>query len=200
MILHGIQLLFAKIQLGDKMSFSTQDNLRLAQLQSALPPPPQYTEATAQTDVKVVDNSNYSHGPWLLRRTSIHVESTPNEALQDHNSSPREIAPSIKSNEEKKALRNLLTKFGNKAAEDQSEDGRVNGDMGRNDSAEFGTTVLIEAAQAPKVQTRERHLMKGLEQAASVKRWPGNGSPAEPWGKLAKVNLYITLNVDYTVR
>ena len=182
------------------MSFSTNDKFGFSQLQSALPPPPQYTEATAQTDVKVVDDSNYSHSPWLLRRTSIHVESTPNEALQDHNSSHREFAPSIKSNEEKKALRNLLTRFGNKAAEDQSDDGRINGDTGRNDSAEFGTTVLIEAAQPPKVQTRERHLMKGLEQAASVKRWPGNGSPAEPWGKLAKVKSYITLAIHEAVR
>lgn len=182
------------------MSFSTDDNLGLSHLQSALPPPPQYTETTAQTDVKVVDDSNYSHSPWLLRRTSIHVESTPNEALQDHNTSHREIAPSIKSNEEKKALRNLLTKFGNKAAEDQSDDGRINGDVGQIDSANYGTTVLIEAAQPPKAQTRERHLMKGLEQAASVKRWPGHGNPAEPWGKLAKVKLYITLAIDDTVR
>ena len=182
------------------MSFPTRDSLGLSQLQSALPPPPQYTEATAQTDVKVVDDSNYSHSPWLLRRTSIHVESTPNEAWQDNNSSHREIAPSIKSNDEKKALRNLLTKFGNKVAEDQSDDGKINGDVGRHESSDFGTTVLIEAAQPPKVQKRERHQMKGLEQAASVKRWPGNGNPAEPWGKLAKVSLYITLIIGDTVR
>lgn len=182
------------------MSFPSRDNLGRSQLQSALPPPPRYTEATAQTDVKVVDDSNYSYTPWLLRRTSIHVESTPNEARQDSNSVHREIARSMKSNDEKKALRNLLTKIGNKAAEDQIDDGKFNGDVGQpHDSSDFGTRVFIEAAQPPKVQTRERHLMKGLEQAASVKRWPGNGSPAEPWGKLAKVNLYQIPANDDTV-
>ena len=30
--------------------------------------------------------------------------------------------------------------------------------------------------------------MRGLEQAASMKRWTGNGRPAEAWGKLIKVN------------
>ena len=97
-------------------------------------------------------------------------------------------------------LRNLLTKFGNKAAEDQSDDGKITGDVGRHESSDFGTTVLIEAAQPPKVQKRERHQMKGLEQAASMKRWLGNGNPAEPWGKLAKVNSYISLAIDDTVR
>ena len=171
------------------MPSATDDTLRLSQLQSALPPPPQYAEATSQRDVKVVDNSDYNHSPWLLRRTSIHVESTPNEAWQDDNSSHREIAPSIKSNDEKKALRNLLTKFGNNTAEDQSVDGRTDRDVGQaHNSSDFGTRVFIEAVQPQKVQTRRRHVMKGLEQAASVKRWPGNGYPAEPWGKLAKVH------------
>lgn len=169
------------------MASTTRDSLGLSQLQS-VPPPPQYTEATAQSDVKVVDNSNYSHSPWLLRRTSIHVESTPNEAWQDDSSSHREVAPSIRSNDEKKRLRNLLTKFGNRLAEDhQSEDGSTYRVAGQpHDSSDFGTRVLIEAAQPLKVQTGKRHEMKGLEQAASVKRWPGNGNPAEPWGKLAK--------------
>lgn len=176
------------------MSSTPADNPGLSQRQSALPPPPQYAEATAQRDVKVVDNSKYSHSPWLLRRTSIHVESTPNEAWQDDSSSHRVTAPSIRSTDEKKALRNLLTKFGNKSAEDQSEDPRIDRDMGQpHDSSDFGTRVFIEAAQPLKLQTRERHIMKGLEQAASMKRWPGNGNPAEPWGKLAKVNLYINL-------
>lgn len=167
----------------------TRDSLELSQLHSALPPPPQYTETTAQSDVKAVDNSNYSHSPWLLRRTSIHVESTPNEAWQDDSSSHRETAPSISSNDEKKALRNLSTRFGNKPGEDHIEDGRTYRSGGQpQDSSDFGTKVIIEAAQPLKIQTRERHEMKGLEQAASVKRWPGNGNPAEPWGKLAKVN------------
>ena len=173
------------------MSPTMNDGLGQSQLESVLPSPPQYTEATQQRDEKVFDNSTYSHSPWLLRRTSIHVESTHNEAWQDDRSSHQETAPSIRSNDEKKALRNLLTRFGNKPAEDQSEDGRSQRDLGQlHDSSDFGTRVFIEAGQPPKVQTRERHEMKGLEQAASVKRWPGNGKLAEPWGKLAKVNSH----------
>lgn len=169
------------------MSSTKNDNLGLSQLQSVLPSPLNY-EPTAQGDVKVADNSNCSHSPWLLRRTSIHVESTHNEAWQDDNSSHRGIAPSLRSTDEKKALRNLLTRFGNKPAEDQSEESRTCPGLGQShDSSDFGTSVLIEASKPAKAQTWERHEMKGLEQAASVKRWPGSGNPAEPWGKLAKV-------------
>ena len=175
------------------MSSTTNDNLELSQLQSVLPPPPRY-EAAAQRDVKAADNSVHSHSPWLLRRTSIHVESTHNEAWQDDSSSHRGTAPSLRSNDEKKALRNLLTRFSNKPAEDHGEDGRTYRDLGQlHDSSDFGTRVLIEAAQPAKVRTWERHEMKGLEQAASVKRWPGSGNPAEPWGKLAKVNPFVNL-------
>ncbi|CAD6585482.1 MAG: hypothetical protein ASARMPREDX12_002010 [Alectoria sarmentosa] len=168
------------------MSSTTDDSLGLSQLQPALPPPPQYTEATAQRDTKGISNSHYSYSPWLLRRTSIHIESTPNEAWQDDISSHREVTPSVRSNDEKKALRNLL-RFGGSPAEDQCEHGRIYPDLGQPyGSSEYGTRAFIEAGQRPKAQTRERHEMKGLEQAASVKRWPGNGNPAEPWGKLAK--------------
>ena len=178
------------------MSSAVDNGLELSQLQHALPPPPQYTEAIAQRDVKVVDDPHYGHSPWLLRRTSIHVESTPNEAWQDDNSFHRESAPSVKSNDEKKALRNVLARFGSKPAEDRIEDGRTSRDVGRpQDSCDFGTRVVIEAAQTVNVRIRERHAMKGLEQAASVKRWPGNGKPSEPWGKLAKVNLYTNLAI-----
>ena len=173
------------------MSSTTNDSLGHSLLDTKLPSPPHYTEATAPRDEKVFDNSTYSHSPWLLRRTSIHVESTHNEAWQDDSSSHHGTAPSVRSNDEKKALRNLLTKFGNKPAEDQSEDGKSQRDLGQfHDSSDFGTRVFIEAGQPSKVQTRRRHEMKGLEQAASVKRWPGHGKPAEPWGKLAKVNSH----------
>ena len=178
------------------MSSTTNDNLDLSQLQSALHPPPGY-EAPTQKDVKVADSSDYSHSPWLVRRTSIHVETTHNEAWQDDNSSYRGMAPSVKSNDEKKALRNLLTKFGNRPAEDQSDDSRSCQDLGQpHDSSEFGTRVFIEAAQPAKVRTWERHEMKGLEQAASVKRWSGSGELAEPWGKLAKVYPDVDLAVE----
>ena len=176
------------------MSSTTENSLGLSQLQSVHPHPPHYTEAAAPGDEKVIYKHNFGHSPWLLRRTSIHVESTQNEAWQDDNSSHQEIAPSIRSNDEKKALRNLLTRFGNRSGEDQSEHGRTLLDLGQlHDSSDFGTRVFIEAAQPPKAQAWKRHEMKGLEQAASVKRWPGNGSPPEPWGKLAKVIKYFDL-------
>ena len=171
------------------MSSVTNQSLDLSQLRSTLPSPPRY-EATTQKDEKAADDTDYSHSPWLLRRTSIHVETTQNEAWQDDSSSHRGIAPSLKSNDEKKALRNLLTKFGNKTAEERSDDNRSVPDLSQlHDSSDFGTRVFIEAAQPAKVRTWEHHEMKGLEQAASVKRWSGSGEPAEPWGKLAKVYI-----------
>ena len=178
------------------MSSSTHDSLRTSQIQSALSPPPQYTVVIPQRDVEVADSADYSHAPWLLRRTSFNVESTPNEAWQGDKSSHQEVASSIRSNDEKKALRNLLTRIGNKSAQAQDGVDRISRDVGQpHDSSDFGTRVFIEAVQPLKVQTQKRHEMKGLEQAASVKRWPGNGNPAEPWGKLAKVSLFVSLTV-----
>ncbi len=179
------------------MSSTTDIDLGLLSLQSDLPPPPRYTEAPAQRDVKTANDLHYSHSPWLLRRTSIHVESTQNRAWQDDNSSHQENAPFVKSNDEKKALRSLLTRFNNKPGEDQSVNGRNHPDLGQlHESSDFGTRVFIEAAQPLKVNTWERHEMKGLEQAASVKRWPGNGKPEEPWGKLPKVNSSFNFAID----
>lgn len=175
------------------MSSTRNDSLGLSQLHSILPSPPNH-EPIAQNDVKAADNSDCSHSPWLLRRTSIHVESTHNEAWQDDNSSHRGIAPSLRSTDEKNAMRSLLTRFSNKPAEDHSEDGRTYPALGQShDSSDFGTRVFIEASKPAKAHRWERHEMKGLEQAASVKRWPGSGNPAEPWGKLAKVYLMSIL-------
>ena len=176
------------------MSSVTHQSLDLSQLHSALPSPPRY-EASTQRGDKAADDTDYSHSPWLLRRTSIHVETTQNEAWQDDSSSHRGIAPSLKSNDEKKALRNLLSKLGSKTAEEQSDDSRNFRDL-NHDSSDFGTRVFIEAAQPAKVRTWEHHEMKGLEQAASVKRWSGSGEPAEPWGKLAKVYLGVDVFIE----
>ena len=176
------------------MSSITDDSLGLSQLQSVFPPPPQYTEAAAQTDGKGAEKSNFDHSPWLLRRTSIHVESTQNDAWQDAKSSHQAVAPSVRSNDEKKALRSLLNRFGNKLADDRVEYGRSHQDLGHfRDSSDFGTRVFIEAVQPSKAQRWKRHEMKGLEQAASMKRWPGYGDPVEPWGKLVKVSEYVDI-------
>ena len=178
------------------MSSVTNQSLAGSQLQSALSSPPSY-EAPPHRDVKATDDTDYNHSPWLLRRTSIHVETTQNEAWQDDSSSHRGIAPSLKSNDEKKALRSLLTKFGNRTAEEQNDDSRSFRDLSQpHDSSDFGTRVFIEAVQPAKVRTWEHHEMKGLEQAASVKRWSGSGQPAEAWGKLAKVYLGVDLAID----
>ena len=178
------------------MSSVADQSLDISQLQSTLPTPPPY-EAPTPRDIKAADDTDYSHSPWLLRRTSIHVETTQNEAWQDDSSSHRGIAPSLKSNDEKKALRNLLTKFGNKTAEEKSDDSRSFRDLSQpHDSSDFGTRVFIEAAQPAKVRTWEHHEMKGLQQAASVKRWAGSGELAEPWGKLAKVYLGVDFPID----
>ena len=178
------------------MSSVTNQSLDVSQLQSTLPSPPRY-EAPTQRDVKAAGDTDDSHSPWLLRRTSIHVETTQNEAWRDDSSSHRGIAPSLKSNDEKKALRNLLTVFGNKTAEEQSDESRIFRDLSQpHQSSDFGTKVFIEAAQPAKVRTWEHHEMKGLEQAASVKRWSGSGEPAEPWGKLTKVCPGVDLAID----
>lgn len=46
-------------------------------------------------------------------------------------------------------------------------------------------TSNSEMPMKPRALPRQE--MKGLEQAASVMRWPGGGKPAQAWGKLKKV-------------
>ncbi len=152
------------------------------------PPPPHYTEKGGspvhRADLKVTNDADYKHGPWLLKRTSIHVESTPSNVLEDNFSDHASISTTRSG--EKRAARNLLFKFGRQQATEQHRDDRIS-IAESNETSIFGTTVSIQAGQARKISSKQRE-MKGLEQAASVKKWASNGKPAEAWGKLIKVS------------
>lgn len=151
------------------------------------PSPPSYDETKASpipsTEAKAHDDANSKHAPWLLRRTSVHVESRPSNVLEDNLSANLSI-PTTKS-DKKRAVRNLLSRFGRQPSKDLYRDDGVSV-ADSHETSLYGTTVSIEAAQPRKTSSRQRE-MRGLEQAASVKRWAGNGKPAEAWGKLLKV-------------
>lgn len=141
-------------------------------------PPPKYTKAAAQADEKITDTQPYRHSPWVVQRTSVMVESTP--LYDDHRSDVVSMTSSTRSTE-KRAIRKVLRRLGNGHSAEQLDDEKSIYDQG--DASTFGTQVLIEGGN-PK---RQRIEMKGLEQAASMKRWIGAGKLAEAWGKLVKV-------------
>jgi len=152
-------------------------------------PPPQYTEKKLQTKSRVVEPQNYGNGSWLVRRTSFTVESTPiNDGKVPEQIDRASLTSSAKS-DEKKRLRNVLAKWGNRQAEENHGDGRSieNTSDPFEASSQYGTTVSIEAGSSSKPRVQRHHELKGLEQAASMLRWPGAGRPADAWGKLAKV-------------
>ena len=73
-------------------------------------------------------------------------------------------------------------------SEESSSTWRSSEDLAQTfDAIPFGTTVSIEAAQPVKAREQQLYEMKGLQQAASMKRWAGEGRPAVAWGKLIKV-------------
>ena len=128
--------------------------------------PPQYVESTPGTDSKdskLAEPSGYGNAPWLLKRTSITVETT----------SWRDEASSTYSGtraDEKGAIRNLITtRFWSKEYDLLDDEKSVENPP--YDSVQFGTIVSIEASHP----LQQRHEMKGLEQAASMKRWIGDG-------------------------
>ena len=164
------------------------------------PPPPRYYDRRgspiSSSDTKTQDDASYTHGPWLLRRTSVHVESTPSNTLEDNLSDHASIATT--KSDEKRAVRNLLSRFGRQPSSDQYNDDRISV-ADSHETSVFGTTVSIEAGQPRKVTTTQRE-MRGLEQAASVRRWAGDGRPAEAWGKLNKVGqleVKLDMNIDH---
>lgn len=169
-----------------------KDSRVLSQVHSANSyplPPPRYMESTAQTNSKIGEESHYGNSPWLLRRTSIVVESEPSEQVDDGRSLVRVSTCSTTKEDEKGALRGLLNKFGNRQGQERLLNGkRVEETNKIYETANFGTKVSIEASQPVRGQIPYRHEMRGLEQAASMKRWPGYGRKAEAWGKLMKVN------------
>ncbi len=156
-------------------------------------PRPQYAEKKMQTKSKVVEPQNYGNGSWLVRRTSFTVESTPiNDNRVPEQTDSVSSMSSVKS-DEKRRLRNVLSKWSNRQAEENHGDGKSfeNKSDPFEASSQYGTTVSIEAGSSSKPRVERHHEMKGLEQAASMLRWPGAGRPADAWGKLAKVKQSI---------
>ena len=175
------------------MSTAVEENLdtspfTLAPLNASLPSHKDEKRASTVPDpeVKIINEGAYRHAPWLLRRTSIHVESTPSNVLDDDLSDIASV--STAKSDEKRAMRNLLGKLGRQKSSEQTPADHASIAESQETSV-FGTTVSIEATQPRKLLTKQREL-KGLEQAASVKRWAGSGRPAEAWGKLLKVRQF----------
>ncbi|KAL8713847.1 MAG: hypothetical protein Q9220_001992 [cf. Caloplaca sp. 1 TL-2023] len=135
------------------------------------------------------DQKSWGHGAFLLKKTEISVSSSPAEPFDDDQSSDR--ASTCSTTRDEKRGRTMFGKLGNRQGDEQSSIHssvwRSSEDLAKPyDSTPFGTTVSIEAAQPVKAYEQKLHEMRGLEQAASMKRWACNGKPAEAWGKLMK--------------
>lgn len=134
-----------------------------------------------------------SHAPWLLRRTSIHVESTPAEYADDMASEVMSISTTY--SDKKTSKRAILNRLVNKPAEELHDDRSSIAPSSHNgESTIYGTTVSVEAGRPKVVYSKHssQRELKNLEQAASIKHWTGAGQPAEIWGKLLKVSLIST--------
>ncbi|KAL9633002.1 MAG: hypothetical protein Q9204_003576 [Flavoplaca sp. TL-2023a] len=137
------------------------------------------------------DQGYFGQGAFLLKKTEISVHSEPAAPSNDDQSSDRaSIATTVRDDRRDQSLR---TTFSNRASDEQdsihSSVWRSSEDLPKLpfDPQPFGTTVSIEAAQPTRINEQKMQAMKGLEQAASMKRWAGDGKPAEAWGKLIKV-------------
>ena len=145
------------------------------------------------------DHSFFSQGAYLLKKTEISIESAPAELFSDEHSSDRASTCST-TRVEKRRLRNLLGTHTNRESEESSSIWRSSENLNQPfESLQFGTKVSIEAAQPVKAREQQFHEMKGLQQAASMRRWAGEGRPAEAWGKLMKVRgkLYRAFRSRY---
>ena len=118
------------------------------------------------------------------------MESTLAEPSRDDQSSGRVSICSTVQDEHRG--RSLFNRYNNRQSEERSSirssDWWSSDDLAKPiEPLPFGTTISIEAAQPVKALEQKLHEMKGLEQAASMKRWAGTGHPADAWGKLMKV-------------
>ncbi|KAL9099665.1 MAG: hypothetical protein Q9163_004866 [Psora crenata] len=145
-------------------------------------PPPRYSEPTTHRDNKASEARNNSHGPWLVRRTSIHIESVSAVELDVMASQRTSVSPS--SHDQRGSLRNLFAKGGNT----QPDVPREITEALRQpfEPNQLGTKVTIEATRPIRTQADRRIELKGLQEAASAKRWAGTGRPGEAWGKLIR--------------
>ena len=156
-------------------------------------PPPQYEAASPrisaqlQKVVKATESVNLTSGPWLVRRTSIVIESHSSQTTADDQSVSGVSSTGTRHEDEVGGISAGI--FRRAISRQDSMDSRRAPpwhackpfDTG------FGTSVLIEAGKPRRAKTERQMDMKGLEQAASVKRWPGGGRPGEAWGKLTRV-------------
>ena len=67
------------------------------------------------------------------------------------------------------------------------------------ESSQLGTRVTIEATRPIRSQAERRIELKGLQEAASAKRWTGSGRPGEAWGKLIKVGANLSVKINLKV-
>lgn len=185
------------------MSFNIRDQLRVVHNKDQFKPSLlNYPQGAAKyTDVgkrkstiapKVDESTIYSHAPWLLRRTSIHVESAPADFLDDASSEVMSI--STMRSEEKPAKRPFLTRIATRHPEEQLDDrSSIAPSSHAAESGVYGTIVSIEAGKPKVIDSRHSKLreLRNLESAASMRYWAGAGQPAEVWGKLLKVIEYL---------
>ncbi|KAL8919366.1 MAG: hypothetical protein Q9208_006819 [Pyrenodesmia sp. 3 TL-2023] len=145
-------------------------------------------ESTAASESGAEEQGFFGQGAFLLKTTEVTVESSVAESFTDDQSSDR--ASTCSTVRDEKRGRGILGKLGSRQSDEQSSlrcSLRSSEDLNTNlDRQPLGTTVSIQAAQPAKGCEQKLHEMKGLEQAASVKRWAGGGKPAEAWGKLMK--------------
>ena len=133
------------------------------------------------------EQGNFGQGAFLLKKMEVSIESAPAEPMKDDQCSDRASTSSTTRGDEIRTSRSLIGKPGRQSG-DSSSSWRSCEDLAQTyDAIPFGMTVSIEAAQPVKAREQQLHELKGLQQAASMKRWAGEGRPAEVWGKLIKV-------------
>lgn len=160
------------------------------QEQDAVARPPSGNRSSREstlTGLRPNDHSFFGQGAFLLKRTEISIESAPAEPFNDDHSSDRASTCSTTRGDNIQ-LRNLSGPYTKRESEESSSIWRSSEDLNKPfETIQFGTTVSIEAAQPVKAREQQLHEMKGLQQAASMRRWAGEGRAAEAWGKLMKV-------------
>ncbi|KAL8906087.1 MAG: hypothetical protein Q9171_006409 [Xanthocarpia ochracea] len=128
-------------------------------------------------------------GAFLLKKTEVSIHSEPAAPFSDEQSSDQASTYSTVQDEIRgRSTRDTISmRHSEEQSSIHSSVWQSSDDLAKAiDPRPFGTTVSIEAAQPVKAHVQKLHEMKGLEQAASVKRWAGDGTAAEVWGKLSK--------------
>lgn len=192
----------------DYASYSNKNAAPAIPIKEYTPAPPDYTDIasikskSSNRNVKDrnskgnADTLNSAASPWLVRRTSIHVSSEAAEPFDNDKESISQTSTATSRWSDKDGgLRNRLFKYGHGRNQESIGNTSSKSPWQQTDTSSdtgFGTTVSIEAVRVNKTKAQRRYDMKGLEQAASVKRWAGGGRPGEAWGKLQKVSQLRT--------